>query len=331
VSVKRGCVLIVDDVDTNLIVAREALLSFGLRVDTAGSGPEAIEKIKRGAKYDIVFMDYMMPGMDGMETVKILRGTGYREPIVALTADTMEGQSEVFLANGFDGYVAKPIEVGEINSLFDRMIHDKKLPAMIKELRGKNSGSAFPAGEAGIDADITRFFLLEAEKALSVLDELYAKLRAERDFSRDEDMKRYITTVHGIKSSLVNIGETELSAAAHKLEAAGREGNVQAVLCDTASFTAALRTLMARIKPKDHVASGLALASQDLDYLRGKLLVIEEACALFDIITSQAALDELKRSEWPLQIDDGLDTIAAHLLHSAFKKAAETAKAMIAS
>jgi len=110
----HGRVLIVDDVESNLYVAKGLLLPYGLHVDTANSGFKAIEMIKN-TEYDIVFMDHMMPVMDGMQATKIIREMGYTRPIVALTANAVVGQAEIFLSNGFDGFLAKPIDTRKMD------------------------------------------------------------------------------------------------------------------------------------------------------------------------------------------------------------------------
>ena len=121
-----GRVLIVDDMVSNLDVAKLLLKPYQLQIDCAGSGLDAINKIKSGKEYDIVFMDHMMPEMDGMETTKKLRQSGYKLPIIALTANTAEGQSELFLANGFDAFISKPIDIRQLNDSLNKFVRDKK-------------------------------------------------------------------------------------------------------------------------------------------------------------------------------------------------------------
>jgi CheY-like chemotaxis protein len=121
-----GSVLIVDDMEMNLHVASGLLRPYGIRTDTAGSGFEAVEKIKDGSEYDIVFMDHLMPKMDGMAAAKIIRGMGYNRPIVALTSNTAAGQADVFLANGFDAFISKPIDTRQLNDLLNKLIRDKQ-------------------------------------------------------------------------------------------------------------------------------------------------------------------------------------------------------------
>ena len=122
-----GRVLIVDDVDLNIFVARGMLMPYGLNIDTASSGIEAIDKIKEGKVYDIVFMDHMMPQMNGIEAVKIMREMGYSNCIVALTANALAGQAETFLNNGFDGYISKPIDSTELSAILDKFVRNRKI------------------------------------------------------------------------------------------------------------------------------------------------------------------------------------------------------------
>jgi len=121
-----GKVLIVDDVTSNLYVAKGILQPYELDIDTVNSGFDAIDRVKAGKIYDIIFMDHMMPKMDGIEAVKIIRELGYKEPIIALTANAMTGQAEEFMVNGFDGFISKPIDLRQMNSALNKFVRDKK-------------------------------------------------------------------------------------------------------------------------------------------------------------------------------------------------------------
>jgi signal transduction histidine kinase/ActR/RegA family two-component response regulator len=120
-------VLVVDDVDINLEVAKGLMKPYGLIVDTALSGKEAIEKIKSGEPhYDMILMDHMMPEIDGIEAVRIIRNeidSDYARniPIVALTANALAGNAEMFLANGFNGFLPKPIEIKLLDELLKKL------------------------------------------------------------------------------------------------------------------------------------------------------------------------------------------------------------------
>ena len=135
-----GKVLIVDDVEANLYVAEGLLKPYKLQIDSVMSGFDAIDKISEGDKFDIIFMDHMMPGLDGIETTKRLRSLGYSAPIIALTANAVVGQADIFLENGFDDFIAKPIDVRQLNAVLNKMVRDKQ-PLEVVEAARKQIGT----------------------------------------------------------------------------------------------------------------------------------------------------------------------------------------------
>jgi signal transduction histidine kinase/AmiR/NasT family two-component response regulator len=134
----QGRVLVVDDVMTNLAVARGLMIPYGLTIDCVRSGREAIDIIRAvsdkapaSEKYDIIFMDHMMPGLDGVEATRIIRkeiGTEYARsvPIVALTANALSGSREMFLQNGFNGFISKPIDIFELDAALNQWVNRKE-------------------------------------------------------------------------------------------------------------------------------------------------------------------------------------------------------------
>jgi signal transduction histidine kinase/DNA-binding response OmpR family regulator len=130
-----GKVLVVDDMEPNLYVAKGLLAPYGLSIDTASSGQAAIDIIKGGQKFDVIFMDHYMPEMDGMEATKIIRELGYKEPMIALTANALVGQDKMYLENGFDGFMSKPIDTRQLNSTLNRFIRDKYPPETVEAAR----------------------------------------------------------------------------------------------------------------------------------------------------------------------------------------------------
>jgi CheY-like chemotaxis protein len=137
-----GSVLIVDDVEMNLYVAQGLMTPYMLQIDTAASGFEAIEKIKGGKVYDIVFMDHMMPDMDGIEAAQRIRDLGYAHPIVALTASAMTDQVEAFLSHGFNDFIPKPIDLRQLNTVLDKLIRDKQSPETLEAARRESCDSS---------------------------------------------------------------------------------------------------------------------------------------------------------------------------------------------
>ena len=128
-----GRVLVVDDVSTNIYVAKGLMGLYGIQIDSCESGLIAIEKIVDGEIYDIIFMDHMMPKMNGIEAAGIIRSLGYSKPIIALTANALIGQADEFLANGFDGFLSKPIQSVHLNAILHKYIKEKYQPSTTDE------------------------------------------------------------------------------------------------------------------------------------------------------------------------------------------------------
>ena len=124
-SAPGATVLVVDDIEINLTVAEAMLGLFDIEPDLASRGADAVE-MTQAKKYDLIFMDHMMPGMDGIATTKIIRsqnGMNNKAPIVALTANAVMGMEEMFLANSFDGFLAKPLDVTSLNICLRKWLH----------------------------------------------------------------------------------------------------------------------------------------------------------------------------------------------------------------
>jgi signal transduction histidine kinase/CheY-like chemotaxis protein len=309
-----GRILIVDDVGTNLYVARGLLSPYGLSIETATSGFEAIDNINGGASYDIIFMDHFMPDMDGVEATKIIRRMGYTGAIVALTANALAGQEEMFLENGFDDFVSKPIDIRTLNIVLNRFIRDKYPPEVVENARQLRKRTSSEAPGTPVDPQLADVFLRDAEKALTTLESIQANC-----FRKSEDVKVFITYAHAMKSALANIGEAGLSRFASRLEQAGREENMAVMTGETSAFLNELRRVIGKISQnKDNKAD--ETVEEDREYLHEKLAVIQGACSAYDKKAAKDALALLRQKQWKHMTKELLDTIAEHLLHSDFEE-----------
>jgi CheY-like chemotaxis protein len=327
-----GSILVVDDVATNLYVAKGLAVPYGLQFDSASSGMEALEKIKGGKVYDIVFMDHMMPEMDGIETVKRMRAQGYAAPIVALTANAMAGQAKIFLANGFDDFISKPIDTRQLNAILNRLVRDKQPAEVIASARQQqNQMSAKKATEAqgpqkpAIDPELLAIAMRDTEKAIAELTGIYQN----RDSFKDEDLRKYTVCVHGMKTVLANIGESELSQVAYRLEQAGNEGNLAVITAHTQTFLDELRQLIKKSDQEDSGDEPEAETVEETAYLREKLLAVLDACEAYDIGAAEAIMTELKQKTWTHHTKEMLNTASSHLLHSNFDEAAAAVKDLV--
>ncbi|MDR1815829.1 MAG: transporter substrate-binding domain-containing protein, partial [Clostridiales Family XIII bacterium] len=238
-------VLVVDDVATNLDVARGLFKPYGMKVDTATSGKAAIELIRKNAgEYNAVFMDHMMPEMDGIEATHIIKneiGTEYAKnlPIIALTANAIIGNDEMFLSNGFQDFLSKPIDIMKLDDVINRWVRDKQLE---KELAAKgevvgdrdgmdaetqmNSGLFDGKQVQGVDlADGLSRFGGDEQAYLDVVRSYVKNTPELADKSAGvtrETLADYAITVHGIKGASRNIGARTLGSRAEELELAAK-------------------------------------------------------------------------------------------------------------
>jgi CheY-like chemotaxis protein len=136
-------VLVVDDVPENLIVAQGLLAPYGFRVDTAVSGRQAIERVKNN-NYDLIFMDHMMPEMDGVETaasIRLLSEPPKRVPIVAMTANALRGMKEFYLEHGFDDYLSKPLNPRVLDQVIREQMRNEELVIRNEQVNGSTASA----------------------------------------------------------------------------------------------------------------------------------------------------------------------------------------------
>lgn len=233
----KGCkVLVVDDNLINRKVARSFLQTYGLEIIEAESGMEAIELVHR-TQFDIIFMDHMMPMMDAIEAVQIIRrdcGENGRLPVViALTANAMEGVRENFLANGFQDFITKPIDRRAMHMALLKWIPEENRVAggsWMDNLQANNDIFQKITIE-GIDTDemavhysgsleeyneLLALYCLDGQRKLKVLQELW----------EERDYEGYGIEVHALKSASANVGAMRVSSRAKEQEKAVNRGDL---------------------------------------------------------------------------------------------------------
>ena len=311
-----GKVLVVDDVESNLYVAKHLLAPYDLSLETATDGLEVIEKIKSGKVYDIIFMDHMMPKMDGVEATKIIRDLGYKSPIIALTANAVAGQAEMFFENGFDGFISKPIDTRQLNNELNKFIRDKQTSetlAKAREESAKRPTKPLPA----IDTNLLEIFARDAKKSLPIFE----KTLEEVADATDEDLYSFAVKAHAMKSALANIGEKALSQVAYTLEKAGKEQDRNTIKALTQELVAALKKII------DKVEKNKKIIAQDENsaYLREQLKIIGDACANYDARTADKALAKLGEMAWTYETKNVFEQISKYILSSEFEEASALA------
>jgi CheY-like chemotaxis protein len=226
-------ILIVDDIMTNLKVTQGLLSAYRMQVDICDNGRTSISKVK-AKSYDLIFMDHMMPGMDGIEAVthiRALEGEYFKQvPIIALTANALSGMEEMFLSKGFNDYLAKPIEISKLNALMEKWIPYEK---RIRAREGTGEEEAVSTGLfngtwlEGIDIsrglERSRSEAAYVEILRSYADSIPEFLGTLRDVSPG-GLESYAITVHGIKGASYQICAGEAGRQAEVLEQAAKAG-----------------------------------------------------------------------------------------------------------
>jgi len=331
-----GKILVVDDLNMNIYVIKGMLSPYGLQIDTAISGPEAIEKVKSNA-YDLVFMDHMMPKMDGVEATHEIRKLGpeYEKlPIIALTANAVSGMKEMFLANGFNDFISKPIIIQELDEILRKWMSPGKITrykqpeassadatydGFIKDI-GKTgeidteNGLSQVAGNKGMYRNTLKIFY---EKFISVCNDMTVSLDA-------KDLQNFTVSVHSMKTMLAIIGASSLSRTAAELERAAKENEtgfctglfaefkekllslhkkLAAIFSDTAEKSAAEKTA-----PKENSFTGRVLLVDDTEMV---LYIIKEKLLNYGLDVDTAAsgpeaIDKVKNSAYDLVLMDHL-------------------------
>jgi len=305
-----GKVLVVDDVESNRYVAKEYLLPYEIQVETVESGYSAVEKIQNGEEYDIIFMDHMMPGMDGIEATKIIRKSGYNYPIVALTANAVYGQAELFINNGFDGFISKPIDRHRLNAFLIRLIRDKH-PTEVVEAAKRNVDYVAPEG---FSPGLVEAFTRDARSTISSLTTLL-----ENPLGK-EALRSYTIITHSIKSALGNIGANKLSDIAKALEYAGRSADLNMIMHETKPFLKRLEELTMSFASDKNLEG-----PEDKAFICKKMRELHAFCQKYEKRGAKRAIDELSQKPCSQQTRELIEDISAYILHSDFEEAAELA------
>jgi signal transduction histidine kinase/DNA-binding response OmpR family regulator/PAS domain-containing protein/HPt (histidine-containing phosphotransfer) domain-containing protein len=278
ISLPYARVLIVDDMITNLDVAKGIMKPYGMKIDCLTGGQQAIDAIRlETVRYNAVFMDHMMPGMDGIEATRKIReiGTEYaaKVPIIALTANAVAGNEEMFLGNGFQAFISKPIDIARLDTVIRQWVRDREQERLYYEQRmneeigkvtdtadqrrkasDRRSGidrRALSKGISGLDIEKgMERFSGDEEAYFSVLKSFVANtpplLESVKGVSK-ENLADYAIILHGIKGASRGIGAFEFSDIAQVLEKAAKADDYEFIRSHSASFLAAAWKLISEM------------------------------------------------------------------------------------
>ena len=329
-------ILIVDDNEMNLKVARGLLQPLQMNIDTASSGKQAIEMVQE-KRYHIVFMDHMMPVMDGVETTQNIRKLAdeyiQNMPIIALTANAVMGAREIFKEAGMNDFVAKPIELKDICSkirawLPNELVHKLSAPAAVQE--------QIPQQELPV---IEGLNVAEGVKNSGSL-ELFTNLLG--DFYKLIDLKStkiekcladgmirdYTIEVHALKNTARMIGALELSELFYKMEQCGNAEDIETIARENPAVMELCRSYKPILEPY-----GKANEQEKKEVPRAKIIEaldrINAAMDSFDLDGADAALSELEEYRLPEALGPYMEELRAFVADVAMEDVMNTGKKMI--
>jgi CheY-like chemotaxis protein len=330
-------ILIVDDIVTNLTVAKGLLAPYQIPIDCCTGGLEAIRLVEEN-RYDLVLMDHLMPGMDGVKTVKAIRELPAEHlrslPIIALTANAMSGIREMFLENGFNDYLSKPIELNKLDEILREWIPEAK--------KKQASPAAAAAVEEwtgmGIDGvDVAKGILMTGgteaayRKVLaSFLKDALARLPMLENPPAETELSSFTNTAHALKSTTATIGAAAVSAEAAELEKAGRAGDLGFIKKQLPAFYRDLQKLAGHIGPALDAKAAAETGSEEA-VTRFLPLFLELRAALEQEHpeTIHRITTELEQKTFDAKTGSLINSISDSILMAEFEEAIKSIDALV--
>ncbi|MDR1069230.1 MAG: response regulator [Gracilibacteraceae bacterium] len=312
-------VLVVDDVQTNLDVAKGMMKPYGMQIDCVTGGRQAVGRIREAkVVYNAIFMDHMMPEMDGIEAARVIReeiGTEYARniPIIALTANAIIGNEKMFLEKGFQAFISKPIDIMQLDAVVRQWLRNKALEkeSAAGETTGETAGAA-PETEAaagglkikGIDVEkcLSRFGG-DMETCLQVWRSYAANTASLLEQMRGgadgpKQMAAYAVVAHGIKGSSRGICADAAGDMAEALERAAKAGDTAFIRAYNADFIRTAETLLENLRQALDRAGRDTPKPRKAEPESALLRELRRCCADYDMDGIDAVMEELERFDY---------------------------------
>lgn len=325
--------LLVDDNKMNLKVAIGLLAPLQMQIDTAENGKQALEMLEAKA-YDLVFMDHMMPIMDGVEATRRIRekeeATGAHQTIIALTADAMSGAKEEFMAAGMDDFVAKPIEIKDICSKLRKYLPQEKIVTTEECLVVAEETDDLPQIE-GLDVEAGVHYSGSRALFFHLLGDYYklidTKTKKIKQCLADGMIRDFTIEVHALKNTSRMIGAIELSERFEELETLGKANDGKALeekVPEVLELYAGYKSVLSPYGAVDEAS----LQEASKDELCRILTQMADAMDGFDLDGVDAAMAELEQYHMPEALSDDMDALRAAVADVAMEEVIAKSHAM---
>lgn len=319
-------ILLVDDNELNLVVAKELLKPLRMQIDTAENGLQAV-KMVRGSQYDLVLMDHMMPVMDGIEAAKAIRALPedkYQKlPIIALTANAMVDARKEFLNAGMNGFVAKPIDFARICNQLKLWLPKDLVRDVPKEEAKKLLADDLSDREIQPEDPQMGFSF---EEGVNHCGSKAALMKTIRIFYRTIDSKAnkieqclkeglisdYVIEIHALKSSALLIGAVPLSEAAKELEDYGKQGKTEVLEEKTPDVLTLYRDLKNILRPYAEKEEDAKKEFSDGEWITA-LQQIHQCIEQFDLDGVDQIMEQLEEYQVPECIMESMDQLRVYV------------------
>ena len=333
----EASILVVDDNEINLEVTEGLLEPLQMQIDLADSGKRALQMIEK-KKYHLIFMDHMMPVMDGIETTERIRQSSdeyyHTVPIIALTANALMDAREQFTKAGMNDFVAKPVEIKEICKCLKKWLPEELILSVDSSSQNKASDSdkgAFP-DLPGINAADGIKYSGSEKLWYKLLGDFYklidAKANKLEKCLADGLIKDYTIEVHALKNTARMAGAAQLSEWFHRMEDCGNAGDVETITRETPDLIKEMKSYKEILRPFGE-AGNQNKREASAEELTEILTKMRDAMDSFDLDSVDDAMKELEKLRIPDRCTELMEQLRVAVVDVMMEEVMNTADEMI--
>ncbi len=319
--------LVVDDNVVNRKVLRNLLKETAIQVTEAASGAECLQLVQEN-QFDLIFLDHMMPEMDGVETLHCMKALPEYPckdtPVVVLTANAVSGAKEAYLSEGFDDFLSKPIVPDKLEAMLLKMLPEALLCTVREPVKKPEAqeAAALPLEELpfveGLDWNYAWLHLPEYELLAYTVREFYDQIdsaadcleRAYRQCTEEKNPEPYRIQVHAMKSLAATIGIISLSGIARVLESAAKDGRIEVILSMTAIFLEEWRSYRLKLQGVFGIGSTQGKEVTDYSVIRALVEMVRVSMQEMEIDKADECVRQLRDYDFPAEIWQEIQKLA---------------------
>ena len=332
-------ILAVDDTAINLTVIEGLLKKTQVKIDTALSGKEALRKVKNNV-YDLIFLDFRMPEMDGIETLEAMKAMSETEnlnlktPVICLTANAIVGARDTYIKAGFDDYLTKPVDYERLEKMMINYLPEDKI-TIVKgdEEEEPDSDLNLPGwlmDVEGLDPELGVRNCGSEESYMETLRIFNETIEATADeienYWKHDQWDNYTTKVHALKSSARIIGATQLSENARYMESCGNEGRVDEILKYTPPLLQEYRGFVKKLKKLNNETETEKKEEISQDQLQDAYQSLVELAEVMDYDSAMFIVKSMEDLMLPPEEKDRIRSLKAAVSNLEWDKVKELLK-----